>query len=53
MKEFMRCSKITLFSLLFVSGLIMLTCFVGLTAPAHLIGIAMVAIGGFGLWLVD
>ncbi len=53
MKELFRCSIITFFCLLFVSGLIMITCFVGLTMPVHLIGIAMIAVGGFGLWLVD
>lgn len=52
-KELLRNTIITFLSLIFVSGLIMITCFVGLTMPVHLIGIAMIAVGGFGLWLVD
>lgn len=53
MKELFRCSIITFFALLFVAGLIMVSCFIGLTMPVHLIGVAMIAVGGFGLWLVD
>lgn len=51
--EILRNTIITFLSLIFISGLTMVGCFVGLTMPVHLIGVAMIAVGGFGLWLMD